>query len=157
MTREQLSADLAAYGAGLEAEISLLRQLESLAGRERAASESDALELVNALDRERIRLMEGLLEVEHGIKPLRPLLTAHRGEAEGLPGFADVVALHNTARRLVTTILAADQETLRILHEARDARGAALRALEQGGQTLSAYRRVIAPPHHSPALFVGEG
>jgi hypothetical protein len=157
MTRAELEAAIASYGAGLEAELSLLRQLDALATRERQASLADDLELVSRISDERTRLMAGLLIVENEIKPLRPLLTQHRQAAEQLPGFDDVVALHRVAGRLVTAILSADQESLRILHEASAARRAALATLEHGGQTLSAYRRVIAPPVSNAALFEGRG
>jgi hypothetical protein len=157
MTRAELEAAIASYGAGLEAELSLLRQLDSLADRERQASLSDDLDLVSRISDERTRLMTGLLIVENEIKPLRPLLSEHRHEAESLPGFADVVALHRVASRLVNTILSADEETLRILHEASAARRAALATLEHGGQTLSAYRRVIAPPVANAALYESRG
>ena len=157
MTREDLATTLASYGAGLEAELSLLRQLESLASQERQASTSDDLDLVAKISDERTRLMSGLLIVEGEIKPIRPMLAEHRPDAETLPGFSDVVALHRIASRLVNTILSADEETLKTLHEAASARKAALQAIESGGQTLTAYRRVIAPPVSSPALVDRHG
>jgi hypothetical protein len=157
MTRAELEAAIGSYGAGLEAELSLLRQLDALAVRERQASLSDDLELVTRISDERTRLMSGLLIVENEIKPLRPLLSQHRRDAESLPGFADVVALHRIASRLVNTILSADEETLRVLHDASAARRAALAAIEHGGQTLSAYRRVINPPVSNAALFESRG
>jgi hypothetical protein len=157
MTREVLEATLASYGAGLEAELSLLRQLESLSSHEHEASQSDDLDLVARISDERTRLMSGLLIVENEIRPLRPVLAEHRQQAETLPGFADVVALHRIASRLVNTILTADEATLRVLHEASAARKAALQALENGGQTLSAYRRVIAPSISNAALVDRHG
>jgi hypothetical protein len=157
MTRAELEAAIASYGAGLEAELSLLRQLDSLAVQERQASLSDDLELVSRIGQQRVEVMSGLLLVENGVKPLRPLLAEHRTEAERLPGYAGVVELHRTASRLVATILTADAETLRVLHEAAAARKAALTAIEQGGQTLAAYRRVITPPVANSALFDGRG
>jgi hypothetical protein len=157
MTRAELEAAIASYGAGLEAELSLLRRLDSLAGREHQATLSDDLALVARISDERVRLMSGLLIVENEIKPLRPLLASHRQEAEALPGFVEVVALHRIASRLVSTILSADEETLRILHDASSARRDALAAIEHGGQTLAAYRRVINPPLSNAALFESRG
>jgi len=157
MTRAELETALASYGAGLEAELSLLRQLQALAEREQEASLSDDLELVTRISDDRARLMTGLLIVENGIKLLRPLLSDYRSEAELLPGFPDVAALHRVANRLVNTILTADQETLRVLHEAAAARRDALQAIEHGGQTLTAYRRVIAPPVANASLFDSRG
>jgi hypothetical protein len=157
MTRQQLETTLSSYGAGLEAELSLLRQLESLATQERAASDADNLELVRKISDERTRLMSGLLIVENEIKPLRPVLSDYREQAQQLPGFDAVSALHRVAARLVATIRSADEETLRILHAASEARRAALRAIEQGGQTLSAYRRVVAPPANTAALVNRRG
>jgi hypothetical protein len=157
MTREELEGTIASYVAGLEAELSLLRQLESLACQEQHASHSDDLDLVARISDERTRLMSGLLIVENEIRPLRPILADHRHQAGTLTGFAEVTALHLFASRLVNTILSADEETLRILHEASSARKAALQTLENGGQTLSAYRRVIAPPVSSAALFDRHG
>lgn len=157
MTLEQLDAALASYGAGLEAELSLLRQLETLASQEQQASQSDDLELVARISDERTRLMSGLLTVEDQIRPLRPLLADHRRRAETLPGYPAVASLHRVASRLVNTILASDQETLKSLHEAAAARKAALLALENGEQTLSAYRRVIAPSVSHAALVDRHG
>jgi hypothetical protein len=157
MTRESLDATLASYGAGLEAELSLLRQLELLATRQHQASTSDDLELAARISDERARLMSGLLTVENEVRPLRPILAEHRLQAETLPAFSAVVALHRTASRLVNTILSADEETLAILKDASAARKAALQALESGEQTLTAYRRVIAPPMTSPALVDRRG
>jgi hypothetical protein len=157
MTRAELEAAIAAYGAGLEAELSLLRQLDALAARERQASLCDDMDAVTRIGDERARLMSGLLIVENQIQPLRPVLAEHRRAAETLPGFSNVVALHRVASRLVTTILTADEETLRVLHETNAARRTALAAIEHGGQTLSAYRRVIAPPVSHAALFERRG
>jgi hypothetical protein len=157
MTRDDLEGALSSYGAGLEAELSLLRQLESLASHEQDASRSEDFDLVTRISDERARLMSGLLIVENQIQPLRPLLAAHRQQAETLSGFADVVALHRVAGRLVATILAADEETVKTLHDASSARKAALQTLENGGQTLSAYRRVIAPPVSNAALVDRHG
>jgi hypothetical protein len=157
MSRAELEAALRSYAAGLEAQVSLLRQLESLAAQEQRATISDDLELVARISDERTRLMSGLLMVESEIKPLRPYLADHRRDAEALTGFDDVTALHRTASRMVSAILGADEETLRLLHEAAAARRAALEAIEHGGQTLSAYRRVIAPPASSPSIFESRG
>jgi 3-hydroxymyristoyl/3-hydroxydecanoyl-(acyl carrier protein) dehydratase len=157
VTRDELEGVLAAYGAGLEAELSLLHTLESLATREQHATQSDDLDLVATISDERTRLMSGLLIVEHEIRPLRPILAGHRQEAEALPGLAGVAALHQVAGRLVGTILSADEATLHLLHDASAARKAALQALENGGQTLSAYRRVIAPPMSGAALVDRRG
>jgi hypothetical protein len=157
MTRQELETTLASYGAGLEAELSLLRQLESLAAQERAASDADDLDLVTKISDERPRLMSGLLIVENEIKPLRPVLANHREQAQQLSGFDAVAALHRVASRLVSTILSADEETLRVLHAAADARRTALQAIEHGGQTLSAYRRVVAPTVNTAALVNRRG
>jgi|WetSurMetagenome_2_1015567.scaffolds.fasta_scaffold113269_3 hypothetical protein len=157
MTRAELEAAIASYGAGLDAELALLRQLETLAAREHQASLEDDLELVTRLGEQRGEVMAGLLIVENGIKPLRPLIAEHREQAETLAGYDEVVVLHRNVGSLVATILSADTETLRILKDAAAARKAALAAIEQGGQTLTAYRRVITPPVGSAALFEGRG
>jgi hypothetical protein len=157
VTRSDLEQTVAAYGAGLEAELSLLRQLSGLADQEQRASARDDLEAVAELSDERERLMAGLLIVEDGIRPLRPVLAANREDATSIPAFTDVVALHRVASHLVATILSADQETLTTLRDASTRRKAATQAIESGGQTLTAYRRVIAPAVSNAALVDRRG
>jgi hypothetical protein len=157
MSSPDIDAAVNAYAAGLEAEVSILRQLESLAAQEHQATVADDLDLVTRISDERVRLMSSLLIVENQVKPLRPYIEANRADAESAAGFDGMTALHGTASRMVRAILGADEETLRLLHEAAAARRSALQAIEQGGQTLTAYRRVISPTAHAPSLFDGRG
>jgi hypothetical protein len=145
-----LRTTLEAYGTGLEAELSLLRQLHRLALQARPVGRFDYDLLVRISD-ERRRLMTSLLTIEDQIRPLRETIAAHLADAARLPGFGDVSALHKVASHLVTLILGTDEETVRALREADVARRAAAQILEQAEATLAAYRRVVAPPSR-PAL-----
>lgn len=152
MTREELASAIGAYGAGLEAELSLLRQLQRLAALQREASVGNEMGLLPRLGDERERLMAGLVEIEHQIKPLRQALAGAVGDVVSRPGFEDVVALHRAASQLVSTILSADRETAQALRDAEVARRVAVQAIEHGENTLAAYRRVIAPHLEGAAL-----
>ena len=157
MTRAQLAETLGAYGAGLAAEVSLLQQLQLLSAQEQDAGHRDELGRVATLSDERERVMAALLAVESQIQPMRPVLAVHRESAADLPGFAEVVTLHRVASQLVSTILTADAATRELLQLAAAARRAATQALENGGQTLSAYQRAIAPRITSAALMDRHG
>ena len=157
MTPDDLSATIAGYGAGLEAEISLLRQLHRLAVQQQDASAQSDCDVHARIAEERRRLMTSLLTIDDQIRPLRELLGAQRVRAAGLSGFAEVVALHRVASALVTSILGADRETLDALQSANLARRVAAQALESGESTMAAYRRVIAPPQSAPALVDRRG
>ncbi len=155
MTTDDLNAALGAYGAGLEAELSLLRQLHRLALQEQQDGPFD-YDLLSRISDERRRLMTGLLTLEDQIRPLREILAANREEAARLSGFAEVSALHKVASHLVTMILGADEQTVRALRDANLARRAAAQVLEQGEATLAAYRRVVTPSS-SPTLVSFRG
>jgi hypothetical protein len=152
VTREELTSAISAYGAGLEAELTLLRQLQRLAALQREATVGNEMGLLPSLGDERERLMANLVEIEHQIKPLRLALAAAVGDVVSRPGFGDVAALHRAASQLVSTILSADRETAQALRDAEAARRVAVQAIEHGETTLAAYRRVIAPPLAGAAL-----
>lgn len=146
MSVEQVTQLVEQYRVGLEAELSLLRQLEVVATHQREASEEPELGALDAPGEERDRLTAGLVAVEHQLKDVRRALAAARDEASRIDGFDDLVELHRTAATLVARILATDAESLRALQDAERARRAAAQALERGENTLAAYRRVVAPP-----------
>jgi hypothetical protein len=148
---------LATYGAGLEAELALLRQIKRLSASQQEASASHNLDALARVADERESLMRGLVTLEHELQPMRQTLASHQREASGLARFIEVAALHRTAAALVSTIMASDQITLQALRDAEDARRAAAQALEVGETTLGAYRRVIAPVLTHPALVDRRG
>ena len=133
------------YRAGLEAEMTLLHKLEAAAGRQRAASEQGDLSALALVSDERDRLMANLVRIEHELKPIRFALLEAREALEPSAEFQSLVVLHRQAADLVTTIVGHDRDSLGALHEAELARRFAARALEQGENTLAAYRRVVAP------------
>jgi hypothetical protein len=133
------------YRAGLEAEMTLLHKLEAAAQRQRAASQQADLHALGLVSDERDRLMASLVRIEHELKPVRLALLDAREALEERPEFQSLVILHRQAADLVTTIVGHDRDSLSALHEAELARRFAARALEQGENTLAAYRRVVAP------------
>jgi hypothetical protein len=148
---------LGTYGAGLEAELALLRQLRRLSVAQQEASAGHNLEALTRIADERESLMSGLVTLEHELQPMRQTLASHQREAASLIRFNEVATLHRTAATLVTTIMDADQVTLQALRDAEESRRAAAHALEIGETTLGAYRRVIAPPLINPALVDRRG
>jgi ATPase subunit of ABC transporter with duplicated ATPase domains len=147
-----LHALLAEYRAGLDAELSLLRQLDALSTRQRlaaTASDSGALRDVHTA---RDSVMRSLVEVEHEIVPLRAALAEARHQLAGDPEFQAVAALHKEAAAMVTRIIASDEEAKRALEQAELARRSAASAMEKGETTLQAYRRVITPTANASLL-----
>jgi hypothetical protein len=157
MTREELGTHLATYAAGLEAELTILQQLERLSAvQKRATTEHDIEQLHRIVD-ERDRLMAALVRIESQISVSRQILAEYRPMAATIPGFDAVAALHRTAGDVVNGIMRADQETMAALREAEAARRTASQAIEAGEHTLAAYRRVISPAPSGPSLVDRHG
>lgn len=152
MTGDDLRLVLADYGRGLDTELALLSQLETLADGQHAATASNDLAAVSRVADERDRTLQALIEVEARVRPLRGVLARHAAEARRLDAFAGVAERHRQATRVVASILARDGETLTALRDAGRARRLAAQAIEAGEATLAAYRRVIAPPLASAGL-----
>ncbi len=156
MTVEELAAAISGYGAGLEAEVSLLQGLQRLAGRQHDALLADDVPLLAEIGDERESVIASLVEVEHQIKPLREMLASGLDRAAALPGFSEVVALHRSAGRLVSEIMSADRGTIESLREAEGRRRLAAQTVERGATTLAAYHRVVAS-HTKSAIVDTEG
>ena len=153
MTDEDLTTAIGTYRVGLDAEIRLLTQVERVSTEQRAATAARDLARLGVIAEERERLLASLVAIEREVRPIRETLATHRVQATKLSGFADVVARHRRAERLVTKIGSADAATLEVLREAEQARRFARRTVERGVTTLAAYRRVVAPPPTGAALF----
>jgi hypothetical protein len=134
------------YRAGLDAELALLHRLERLdpSGHD-AASHAGVFEIA-ALTDERAKVIAGLVEIEHTLRPMRVLLADARATLQDNPAFREVAALHRRAGDLVARILASDARSLQALKDAEHARRFAAESMEKGESTLAAYRRVVAPP-----------
>jgi len=145
------------YRLGIEAQLRLLGQLESIAARQRDVTVARNFEAFGAEADERDNLTRSLVTLEEHLRPLRRQLTEHRRDAELVPGFARVAERHRQASELVTRILTTDHDSFRALADADLARRAALSGLEQGEMTLAAYRKVLAPSIAHPALVDERG
>ena len=148
-----VAALLAQYRAGLDAELALLDRLKDLADQQREASRAGDLDALTTVSDARDRVMANLVTIEHQLKPIRLTLANRAGELADEPHFQEVAARHREAAARVTMILTSDRESLESLKEAELARSFAARTLEQGENTLAAYRRVVAP-HVSGATLV---
>lgn len=157
MTRDELARQLSSYAAGLEAELSLLRQVRRLSESQREAGRAHDLTRLNTIADDRERLMRGIVEIEHAIRPSRQLLAEHRAVSSTLDGYQQVVTLHKLAGNLVNEIISADGETMSALRDAEAARRLASQALEAGENTLAAYRRVVSPDFTTPSLVDKRG
>lgn len=157
MAAESLHVLLAEYQAGLDAELTLLGRLEDIAAQQGRAGAADDLEAFHLASDERDRVMDHLLAVEHQLVPVRRTLLEHRAELAGTPTFEAVAAVHRHAAQRVAAIVAGDDRTMESLRQAEQARRFALQSVEQGEQTLAAYRRVVAPPPGTSALFSRRG
>lgn len=148
---------LSTYSAGLDGEIALLNHLEQLAARLREATAANDLEGLTRLTDERTRLLQGLVALEHDLKPLRARLVAEKTSTGRLAGFDAVAARHREAASLVAGILTTDQRTMESLKEAEQARRFAAQTIEAGETTLAAYRRVVAPRPTAAAIVDERG
>ena len=157
MTLSELAPLVTHYRKGLEAEMAILRRLDALSVEQREISRNGGLERLIPVTEERDRLMAALVQIEHGLKPVRQQLADARRQLAGLEEFQELTTLHKEAADLAAAILSSDRESLDALKEAEFARRSAAQALEQGESTLAAYRRVVAPTASSPALVVRRG
>jgi hypothetical protein len=157
MNTQDLPPLVAQYRAGLEAEMTLLHRLESLAARQRETSERGDFDALAAVTDQRDHVMAGLVTIEHELKPIRMALLEHRRTLDDIDEFRDVAALHRQAAELVERIVTQDRDSLDALKEAELARRFAAQSLGQGESTLAAYRRVVAPPVGGPNLVNRKG
>lgn len=157
MTINELEPLVAQYRAGLEAEMAILRQLDAVARDEREATREAALSRLPPILEARDRLMAALVNIEHGLKPVRHELAAARHQLADLPEFRELMVRHREAADMANAILATDHHSLDALQEAELARRTAAQALEQGESTLAAYRRVVSPSVSSPTLLNRRG
>ncbi len=157
MTDRDAELFLEQYRAGLEAEIALLRQLDTIAVRQRDVTETRDFEQLAAESDVRDRLTRTLVTIEKGVREVREALNASKITLNRFEVYQQVVALRHTAAQLVQRILKIDHDSMKSLGDAELARRAALASLERGETTLAAYRRVIAPPVSSAALFDRRG
>ena len=157
MPTTELPRQVAAYQAGLDAEITILRQLESLASaQQESGARNDVGELTRFGD-QRDSLMQAIAAIERDLKPIRDALAANRRQAATVPEFEEIVERHRTAGELVSRILVSDEQTMKALRNAEVARRLAAQTLELGEATLSAYRRVVSPHVGGPAVVDRRG
>ena len=145
------------YHAGIDAELTVLRQLERIAMRQHAVSEARDFNALAGETDNRERLTRTLVAIEEGLRELRKKLAGRRKEAEQLAEFHDALVAHKEAADLIARILSADQQSLRALADAELARRAALVSIDHGESTLAAYRKVLAPPVASASIVNRQG
>ena len=144
------------YRAGLEAEISLLRHLATLAAREREVTSAERLDPLEDLVDARDQVMAALVSLEATLRPVRLALRDLRDPVYEIE-LRELAALHREAAGLAEEILAADAHSLSALREAEMARRFAAEALEKGETTLAAYRRIVMPEVASATLVNRRG
>jgi hypothetical protein len=157
VTRQELELTLEEFRRGLEAELSLLRQLQAVAAEQRTVSDARDFDRFQSVSDERDRLTRSLLAMEHGLADTRAALREWRDIAAGIPVYGTILALGQSSTSLVNEILESDREAMRALADAEVARRAALSSLERGENTLAAYRRVLAPPASNAGLLDSRG
>jgi hypothetical protein len=157
VNNEHLLQLLAQYRTALDAQISLLQQLEATASRQHATSETRDFERLAIESDRRDGLTRSLLAIEEGLAAVRDTLAASRRDVESLDEFAAVMHLRKAAADIVARILATDKESMKALSDAELARRAAIASLDRGEVTLDAYRKVLAPPVANAALLDRRG
>jgi hypothetical protein len=157
MNPNELAQLIAHYRAGLDAEMKLLHRLEQLAAQQREASEQGDLDALSVATDQRDRVMAGLVQIEHELKPVRSVLLKNRSVLDASQEFQSVAALHRTAATLIERIVTDDRGSLDGLKQAEQARRLAAQSLETGESTLDAYRRVVSPTLPGAALVNRKG
>lgn len=157
MTEVELATAIAQYRAGLETEITLLLQLQLIAGRQRRGTATRDFEQFAIESDARERVTRTLVKVEEGLRAIRDALSHGRTALLNHPSYQHILTLRHAAADLVAAILAADHDSLKALSDAELARRAAVASLERGEATLAAYRKVIAPPLSSATLLDRRG
>jgi hypothetical protein len=152
VTRDEAARLLEQYGAGIDAEVTLLRQLADVAKDQREVTAAANFQAFNAVADRRDAIMRSLVTMEENLRALRVELTAHRDVARQVDGYDEVVNRHREATELVNVILSTDQQSISALADAELARRSAMASLERGETTLAAYRRVLSPPVSSAKL-----
>lgn len=152
MTRDEAARLLDQYGAGIDAELTLLRQLAEVARSQHELTAASDFQAFNQVADRRDTIMRSLVTIEENLRSLRADLTAHREVARQVEGYEEVVNRHREAADLVNMILSTDQQSIASLADAELARRSAMASLERGETTLAAYRRVLAPPVSSARL-----
>jgi hypothetical protein len=157
MTDDQLARLIDLFHAGLEAERTVLRQLEQMAEMQRDVTAVRDFEAFHLAADTRDRLTRSLVTLEEGIRPIRRTLEEHQDQASRLAGFSGATALHHATASQVARILATDRSSLEALAEAEVARRTVLASLERGEATLTAYRRALSPPVAGAVLMDRKG
>lgn len=152
MTPDEIAGLLDQYRAGIEAELSLLRQMADVCRDQRQATQTSNFAALAEIGDARDRVMRSLVTIEDGLRSVRQALVEHRQIATEIPGYEDVARRHREAAALVGQILAADQQSMSDLANAEIARRSAVAGIERGETTLAAYRRVLSPPVASAKL-----
>jgi hypothetical protein len=152
VTLDEAARLLEQYRAGIDAELSLLRQLADVAKDQREVTTAADFNAFNSVADRRDAIMRSLVTIEEDLRALRVELTANRDIARQVEGYDDVVNRHREATDLVNMILATDQQSIAALADAELARRSAMASLERGETTLAAYRRVLSPPVSSAKL-----
>lgn len=152
-----LESVLADYRTGLDAELALLGELETLAAQQHALPHSAAPDTLTTLALERQRLLTAFAALEQQVEPLRRQITANLAAARPMPGFAGITERHRRAADVVARITTLDETSLTVLQQADAERRAAAQSLETGEATLAAYRRIVQQPPPSAGLFTQRG
>ncbi|MCC7010605.1 MAG: hypothetical protein IT184_17480 [Acidobacteria bacterium] len=152
MTADELARLLQEYRAGIEAELTLLRELATIAQDQQTVSRAGNFPAFSEAADARDRIMRSLVTIETHLRNVRQVLVDARDVAKTLAGYDEVAERHREATQLVEAILATDQQSMADLANAELARRSAVAGLDRGETTLAAYRRVLAPPIGSAKL-----
>lgn len=153
MTPRETDDLLDQYRVGLEAELTLLRQIVVLAGQQRVATGARDFERFARESDARDHATRALTTIEDRLTHVRRVLDADRAQTMSARRWPEIVRLRTDASAMAAEILTTDRQSLQALADSEVVRRTALAGLEKGETTLAAYRRVLAPPI-SPAALV---
>src|SRR5262245_52937444 len=126
----QLDDALAAYAAGLAAEIELLNRVDALAREQREVWANNQLAGLGALAARRAQLMTELAATEERIAPFRDHILARLASARQAPAFAAAEARSQEAQALIRQLVDHDRSFLSDLEATLEGRRREVQALE---------------------------
>lgn len=142
------------YAEGLSAEITALRDLAECAAAQRSAADAGSLAVATLRRGEAFARLQAC---EGGLTLLREEIASALPRYEAMAGFEEVRAVHAAMRVLLAEIEASDEETTRILSARDEELRATAQTLDAVGATITAYRKVIAPPPPAASLVDRRG
>lgn len=148
---------LSHYVRALERELELMEEIGRCAAAQCAAVAAHCPDDLIDATRTRAALAGTLDACEREVLPMRQAIGAGLASLGDHPVFERVRWLHGELRALIESVLKTDDETRQSIQHHDDELKTMAQALDAAAATLTAYRRVVAPPPRPAALVDRHG